>query len=237
MMSSSSRPFLLLLLLSSAPPAFASGGHTIIGAGEDLDILAVSKALVGIIFFTVAYEYLTESIERRLEHTPYMKIVNQVYKELTVMGLISFAVFMLGQYSTYLVDNPVNLLAFEYAHILIFFVALMIIITAAYLCAVNHHTSKNHLKSELQTTDDLMADYKKVMNESRWKKFLYHNWLMPSNLRHHFEIKLLHNFFIEAYFVPPSFDFGMYVKYNFPALLLSSSRLLPLLPLLPLLRL
>jgi len=39
-------------------------------------------------------------------------------------------------------------------------------------------------------------------------------WLTHAfgRLRTDFEFKLLHNFFVEAYFVPPSFDFGMYLS-------------------------
>ena len=107
-----SLPPLLLLLLSLLPSTHAA---QVIGAGESLHIGMVSTALIGIIAFTIAYEYMTEHIEHQLEGTPYMKIVNQVYKELTIMGLVSFIIFMMNQSGPWLlaVYDGQLFLAFE----------------------------------------------------------------------------------------------------------------------------
>ena len=65
--------FCLLLSFQTLPASAAK----VLGAGETLSIDLVSKALIGIIMFTIGYEYFTEYIETKLEGTPYVKIVNQ----------------------------------------------------------------------------------------------------------------------------------------------------------------
>ena len=72
------------------------------------------------------------------------------------MGLISFVVFMIGQVGDLFTDNPKVYMAFEYAHILVFFIALMIIISSAYLCLLNYLTSMAYLSTDLKTMPDLL---------------------------------------------------------------------------------
>ena len=143
---------LSVLILSPNPVDAAA---QVFGAGENLDLLAVSLALVAIIVFTILYEWATEALEHHLEETPYFKIVNQVYKELTVMGIISFSIFLMHQTSDILTGNPVAFLAFEYAHIFIFFNALMIIIVAIYLCAQNVLAREQYMKTDMQTIEEV----------------------------------------------------------------------------------
>ncbi|GMH95719.1 hypothetical protein TrST_g6429 [Triparma strigata] len=198
--------FCLLLSFQTLPASAAK----VLGAGETLSIDLVSKALIGIIMFTIGYEYFTEYIETKLEGTPYVKIVNQVYKELTVMGLISFVVFMIGQVGDLFTNNPDVYMAFEYAHILIFFIALMIILSSAYLSVLNYLTSVAYLNTDLYTMPELLDMYK-TQNRSWWGRLTFHNFYLPNKLRSDFEFKILHNFFVSSYHVPINFDFGMYL--------------------------
>jgi len=200
-------PALALWSFSGLPRAEAA---KVLGAGETLSIDLVSKALIGIIIFTIGYEFSTEHLENKLFGTPYLKIVNQVYKELTVMGLISFVVFMIGQVGDLFADNPDVYMAFEYAHILVFFIALMIIISSAYLCMLNYLTSVAYLNTDLATMPDLLESYEETQ-KTWWGRFSFHNFYAPSKLRTDFEFKILHHFFVTSYHVPRNFDFGMYL--------------------------
>ncbi|GMH92541.1 hypothetical protein TL16_g12378, partial [Triparma laevis f. inornata] len=208
-MKNSQRTLILFSLLLSFQTLPASAAK-VLGAGETLSIDLVSKALIGIITFTISYEYFTEFIEMKLEGTPYIKIVNQVYKELTVMGLISFVVFMIGQVGDLFTNNPDIYMAFEYAHILIFFIALMIIISSAYLSVLNYRTSVAYLNTDLYTMPELLEMYE-TQNNRWWGRLSFHNFYLPNKLRSDFEFKILHNFFVSSYHVPRNFDFGMYL--------------------------
>jgi len=196
----------LALLLTEPEPTDAAA--KVFGAGETMSLSAVSWALVAIIIFTILYDFATEALEHRLEDTPYIKIVNQVYKELTVMGIISFSIFMMHQTGDILTGNPVAFLAFEYAHMLIFFIALMIILTAVYLCILNVMAREQYLKTDMMTIEDLLESHEEM---GPFQRFCYNTWWIPSTMRTDFEFKLMHSFFIDAYMVPPSFEFGMYL--------------------------
>ena len=126
------------------------------------------------------------------------------------MGLISFVVFMIGQVGDLFTNNPDVYMAFEYAHILIFFIALMIILSSAYLSVLNYLTSVAYLNTDLYTMPELLDMYK-TQNRSWWGRLTFHNFYLPNKLRSDFEFKILHNFFVSSYHVPRNFDFGMYL--------------------------
>ena len=78
-----------------------------------IDVLSycVMSMVIGVMFF----EMICKWVEEQLHETPYEHMLEKVYKELMVVGLISLVMFLISQG-----DYSVDLLhALEYAHALL----------------------------------------------------------------------------------------------------------------------
>jgi len=82
-------PFLLRLLLLLLIPSATAGGQQIFGIGAELNSEKACLSLMLIIVFTVAFEVGTLRIQQRLNGTPFLEMVNKIYAELTILGLVS----------------------------------------------------------------------------------------------------------------------------------------------------
>ena len=68
----------------------AEGGGGVLGAPVDMVCLAFMIA--GIVVFTIGFETATEKLEEALEEQPaYWQMLFKTYKELMIMGIISFS--------------------------------------------------------------------------------------------------------------------------------------------------
>ena len=74
-------------------------------------------------------------LDRKLKDTPYKEMVDKIYRELTILGLISFGVFLTLQSGSE--RNTDYLLAFEFSHIVIFFAALCFVASAVFMMFMN----------------------------------------------------------------------------------------------------
>ena len=98
---------------------------SVFGLGSQLDVEYTTWCFMGIIGFTIMFELFDEHLFERLEGSVYLDMMQKVYKELTILGFISFGVFM--AINTNSVEHGKVLLAFEFAHIVVFFSAMFFI--------------------------------------------------------------------------------------------------------------
>ena len=61
---------------------------TVFGLGSSLNTRAACVALIGIIIFTVIFEVSAHRLDHALVGTPYKEMVEKIYRELTILGLI-----------------------------------------------------------------------------------------------------------------------------------------------------
>ena len=148
-------------------------GGSIFGLGSSLNVQAASISLIAIVAFTVIFELGTHKLDHHLEGSPYKEMVDKIYKELTILGFISFGVFMFIQ-SEAEVDQDI-FLAFEFSHIVIFFAALFFIIEAFFLMALNQKLKTNIDMAVALSSEDMLKRFgteKNAMNKkSRWMPF------------------------------------------------------------------
>ena len=71
-------------------------GHTsILWRGEVEDVSLTALVFGCLVIVTLAWEYTTEKFEELLEeHRAYKELLEKVYRELTLLGLLSFALFI-----------------------------------------------------------------------------------------------------------------------------------------------
>ena len=82
------------LLFAAILPSPCDAAGSVFGMGADLNSLAASVSLMAIIGFTVFFEIGTMRLDKILRGTPYKEMVDKIYRELTILGLISFGVFV-----------------------------------------------------------------------------------------------------------------------------------------------
>eukprot|EP00936_MAST-01D_sp_MAST-1D-sp1_P001009 g1009.t1 len=107
-------------------------GKPLFALGEDLKPDYFCISFIGLIFFTLLFERVVEHAKHtaaRQHHK--LEVLNRLFSELMVLGFVSFGVLVLVH--TKAVGHGTALSAFEFAHVLIFFVALMLIVQAALL--------------------------------------------------------------------------------------------------------
>eukprot|EP01041_Mallomonas_annulata_P003493 gene3493-6953_t len=186
--------------------AFVFGMVTEMNAGVG------TVGFVAVIMFLIVFDYITNLLKMLEEdyHAVY-EMIQAVYKELMIMGFMSFAIMMLES-STKEVHN-VWMEAIDFAHIILFFVAIFFVIHATFLIFLSVSLAKGYRRSHVHDEADIIAKVAELQNKNSYiEKFLYDNSFLPlSNLRHNVEFKVLYHLFRDTFDLPIAFDFAHYL--------------------------
>lgn len=99
-------------------------------AGGIDKVWLTSLLFSALVVFTLLWEYLTQFLEARVHnHHAYQELLERVFKELTLLGLLSFALFVVQDSLSVEISHSL-LVSFEFAHYLIFFMALIFVLFA-----------------------------------------------------------------------------------------------------------
>lgn len=108
------------------------------------------------------FEHCCEWLEHKLqvlEH--YEKILDKCYRELTILGFISLCVVFSNEF--HLWHNHSDLLAFEFAHLLIFGVSMVYVLTTVIACNRLEATSMNWKRIANADTDAMIAELETII--------------------------------------------------------------------------
>ncbi|GMH78978.1 hypothetical protein TL16_g07995 [Triparma laevis f. inornata] len=180
---------------------------SVFGLGAQLDVEYTTWCFMGIIAFTIMFELFDEHLYAKLDGSIYLEMMQKVYKELTILGFISFGVFM--AINTNSVGHGAALVAFEFAHIVVFFSAMFFILQSIMMMFLSKRLKMkiDHICSapipELlnQYHSRGMREYTSTFHKRPYKHI---------DLRNQMEMKLLQHFFIEQYALE-GFDFASYL--------------------------
>ena len=134
--------------------------------------------------------------------------LTRLRSELTILGVISFGVFIFLQSPA---KNQVEgriILAFEFSHIVIFFAALFFVLEAFFMMLVNQNLKVRIDQSAAMSSTEILEKYEKSNKRngklSRW---------LPSKLEAFMEYKVFNVIFCDKYQLPISaFDFPAYIR-------------------------
>lgn len=177
-----------------------SGEHgSVFELGEHIDVDLITWMVVGLIVFTILFEVSLNHLEKCLSHNEvYSECLGKVFKELTIMGFISFILLLIHEF----VKIPFHEhIVFEFAHIWIFFVALVFI-----MHSIVFMFSLSMAEKKFKTWDT-SPHHNTVMETPSIKDLLLGPDEANSTLNYHVakEIFLHHND------LPKTFDFNMYI--------------------------
>lgn len=109
-----------------------------------------------------AFEHCCELLEHKLnalEH--YAQILDKCYRELTILGFISLCVVFSNEFNLW--HDHSDLIAFEFAHLLIFGVSMVYVLTTVVACNRLEATSKSWKRIANADTGELIVDLEKVI--------------------------------------------------------------------------
>ena len=163
-----------------------------------------------IIAFLIFFEYFVGLVDTLEENSPTAyKMIQKLFKELMVMGVISFSIEMLGTTTAYYSHHDV-VEAISVAHIILFFMAIFYVLHAFLLILLSKVVALEYKNFHATSVEDTLAVLEK--KRSYWNDFLIHSMYIPgSQIREQAEFKISHLFFEQAYGLPKSFSYGEYL--------------------------
>jgi hypothetical protein len=151
-----------------------------------------------------AYSFCATSADAALQSK------SQVYKEIMIMGLLSFGVFLALNLAPPEKINNAWLISFEFAHVCIFFLAILIVIQAAAMVFFAICQKQFYDQVNATATLSYVQQIRSIKNPA-----LFH---MPyltvgyGRLREAAEFKLLQHFFYRQHGLSRDFDFAAFMQ-------------------------
>jgi hypothetical protein len=121
-------------------------------------MIKMCMMLIIIVGFTLVWEWGTEQLEEAIALQPhYVQIVSKVYRELMILGFISLSLLLSIEFDLihYFHIDHVWLLSFEFAHLLIFAVAMIYVVNALVASHRLNITKRNWQRIANTETDDI----------------------------------------------------------------------------------
>lgn len=166
---------------------------------------------IAVVVFVIIFEYCTEVIEYFLHESLYSQMIQIIYKELMLMGLVTFCV-ILFEATTNAHKYHVYIVGIDFSHVFLFFVTLFFVMHGFYLIIISMITTKEYHKNLSEKTFELIVKLEKVQR-SYMKSLLYRFHIYPiSSIRHRVEFSLIHSIFTRTYLLPKDFDFPQYLS-------------------------
>ncbi len=183
------------------------------GIMATLDSVESMISLYMVIVFIILFNFATGLLEFCLEDFPlYNRMVQNIYKELMQMGIVSF-IFLLYQSSSNSTpshETETWLISVDFAHILLFFVALFFVLHAFFLMGTSFLSSAAYVKMYCKNVFHLIE----AISEMSWlDSVLFHTMSFSlSTVRQDVEFKIMHALFRDTYFkLPENFNFSLYL--------------------------
>jgi hypothetical protein len=179
------------------------------------DVMLCISVFIGLITLLVLLELGFTKIEHWAEHHQCKELFEKLKKELTMMGILSFTVFIYQTAYDEATENDYYE-AFEMSHIIILFIAIAFIIQASFLLHFAIKEGDNFLKTSRTTPEDLLVQYSNMKKSSKLQTWFFEHapyWFptIPS-FRNDIRNKLMELLFIEQHNLPDEFRFAQYIS-------------------------
>eukprot|EP01041_Mallomonas_annulata_P012985 gene12985-27405_t len=172
---------------------------------------------IAVVLFLIAFEHFTEILdELEEEYNSAFHMIQTVYKELMIMGVVSFIIIMLETNKTLGSESVVHWLeAIDFAHISLFFAALFFVIHAIFLIILSISLGKEYRRLNVVSVHDIikkLVNLRDLIQDSTGFSRFYNKYISSIPLRNEVEFKVQYHLFKDAYCLPISFDFALYLK-------------------------
>lgn len=184
------------------------------GVIADLDFSITLYCFIAVVSFVILFEYIIGVMEYFLEGSHlYTHMIQMIYKELMLMGLVTFCVIMYeATPDGGITENEESWIsAIDFSHVYLFFVTFFFVMHAFYLMFMSVWSSSTYRAMFTEKTKDLISAVETV-KASRWSSFLFNVKEFPlSSVRNRVEFSIIHALFLKTYLIPEDFDFPYYL--------------------------
>ncbi|GMF49308.1 unnamed protein product [Phytophthora fragariaefolia] len=187
-------------------------GGSVFQVGEDVDLFKVVVVLSALAICLLVFETALHHLEHHLaRHDKYQHMLKKVYRELMILGLLSFIIKMLTEVGG--IDGYSGImLAFQVADLIIFILAITLVIQAIWVLVLLRRHNKQADHAELITTQDLVD----VLDSSGDTKSTCccasgatNDKLFKTEIVQH---RMLRHLFLGRFGLPQLFPFSKYVR-------------------------
>lgn len=188
------------------------------GLIQSIDPTITLICFIVVVAFIIFFEHATEVLEYLLEENQmYSKIVQVIYKELMLMGVISFSIIMYQASKTGESSEKEStiIVAIDFAHIILFYMTIFFVVHAIYFIRIsiyNHRRNRGHFARSIKSLVEQIEalEQKPWWHPARW---LFHSdLLLLSSLRSKAEFKIVQTIFQALYLVPRNFNYPAYIS-------------------------
>jgi hypothetical protein len=180
---------------------------SIFALGKYLDFFHATVCFCVLIICTIVLEYIVHRTEHFIAHKlpmHYLDIFNKVVKELMILGIVSFSIFI-GEQAFALASKDYYL-ALEFAHVTIFFAALVFVVQATFLLALMNGIVSKWDRLAARSLESIISDG----NEINGSKTV--SPTEKAALREAMEFHIMKHQFIKTHRLEPKFDFVAYLE-------------------------
>jgi hypothetical protein len=174
---------------------------------------------VSLFVLIVTLEYVFKYLKIVTDRHGYSDVFEKLKKELTVLGIISFTVFVYQSADNNNAHSR-DLLAFETVHIIILFIGIAFIIQAVMLIRYAHIGGRQLLAATRKSFASLIKQVQDIQSSpnsfSYWAFHYCPTWLPIFPLcRTEVEYRIIEKFFLEQHPLPSGFRFSKYATMLF----------------------
>jgi len=180
------------------------------GAISYISVVTGTECFVAVVLFLLFLEYVLIGVNLLKEFFPSSYLMLQkIFKELMIMGIVSFSIVMLQSSQTLKSEDVI--LAIESAHILLFFKALFYVANAIFLiklCALSSIKNRNFQRLSIE-----FILHEILSMNGALERFLFNSSMLPGSQRREMvEFKVYEIFFKRTYSLSEGFSFADYLN-------------------------
>ena len=185
------------------------------GVLTELDFKITLYCFVLVVAFVIAAEYVLGVLEYFLEGSRlYSQMIEKIYKELMLMGMLTFCVMMYEAVprNEEDVEEREWMESIDFSHVYLFFVTFFFVMHAFYLM-VKSVSAVSEYRLMYSEKTDLMIENLQNLKSSWWGSFLFNLKMLPfCSTRYHVEFSLTQSLFTKLYRLPEDVDFPYYLS-------------------------
>jgi hypothetical protein len=182
------------------------------GILSSINPFIATLAFIVTIIFLIFFEFLTGALEYILEgNHVYNQMLQKIYKELMVMGFVSFVLAM------YRAKNDASGLddlfrVTEFVEYILFFLALFYVAHCLYIMFISVVTSNAYEKVHAQSVLNILENFSKFEKTLSVPILSALSYLPLSKTIREAEFKIIYALFRDTYWLPLDFDYGAYLS-------------------------
>ena len=187
----------------------------------DFDGRLVATSFCTLVLFTCVIEHLYEHVEHAVHKRAavFGLVWEKVVKELMILGLVSFTIFI-GEQAFHL-NQTSFFLPLEFAHIVIFVLAIFYVAEALFFLWLSESITKHYDTCLAMSKGDIAARLQREWGASSGDEGLWRGTFWQrlrwrwSGLNEIVDIQIIQAVFIKKHRLPEGFDFGRYLIHSF----------------------